>query len=578
MTVSSTIATSATEANTANNSASASTTTLGTGNKPDVLASIAAPTMAAPGSTVNVPVQFGNVGDVPAAGLTYTLTLPSGLSGVTCSAPANCSYDATTGAVTVTGLPLSLAPGAYASLTLRYSAPASGVVPTVAIIATGTPGETNTANNRASGNTTVAAAAPATGADVSVRVTAPASAVPGTPVDVPVTIGNAGPATAADVKYGLNLPTGLSGVSCVPASAVTCSYDPATGVVALGGLPTSLAPQQSVPFTLRYTAPAAGQVPVNATIQTSTFDPDSNNNASSATTTFGQADVNAVVAAPASALPGASVSVPVTFGNPGGIAASSVTYQVTSSGAPTNVSVSNNGVACGYDSASGAVTGCGLPSTLTSGQSIGLTVSYTAPASGSVGITATIGTATSESSTANNTTSGSTAVTPVAPVLTPDMGIDLGGLPETATVGTPYTGTFRCTNGGTGAAASGTLCSVNGLPAGVTLGACTLGGNAWVPGAPVAAGQTVQCTVSGTPTAVGASTLTGTTGATGDANTANDSATRRITVAAAAVVPSAEIQPIPTLSEWAFMLLAALLAMVGFAGMRQQNRRSGRQR
>ena len=578
VTVDSSIATSVTEGNTANNTASGSTTTLGTGNKPDVLASIAAPTTATPGSTVGVPVRFGNVGDVTAASLTYGLTLPGGLSGVACSAPAICSYNPSTGAVAVSGLPASLAPGAYASLTLNYTAPATGVVPATATIGTGTPGETNTVNNSATGKTTLAAAAPTSGADVAVTVTAPANAVPGAVVNVPVVVRNAGPATAADVRYGLNLPTGLSGVTCTPATTVTCSYNAATGVVTLSGLPTSLASQQSVPFTLSYTAPATGQVPVNATIQTSTFDPDSNNNASSGTTTFGQADVNVSVAAPASAQPGTAVDVPVTFGNAGGVAAADVSYRVTLTGSPTGVTVSNGGIACGYDSANGAVTGCALPTTLAPGQSIGLVVRFTTPASGTVRIDATIGTSTSESSTVNNTASGSTTVAPATPVLTPDMGIDLRGLPETATVGVAYNGSFSCTNGGTGPATSGTLCNVTGLPAGVTAGPCSIAGSTWTAGASVAVGQTVRCTVSGTPTAVGASTITGTTGAAGDVNAANNSATRRVTVAAAA--EPAVVQPIPTLSEWAFLLLGGLLAMLGAAGMTGRGGRqaSGRRR
>ena len=55
-----------------------------------------------------------------------------------------------------------------------------------------------------------------------------------------------------------------------------------------------------------------------------------------------------------------------------------------------------------------------------------------------------------------------------------DMSVDLSGLPTTATVGTPYSGTIKCTNsaGATASAASAT-CSVSGLPAGLSLGACS---------------------------------------------------------------------------------------------------------
>ncbi len=572
--VTSTITTSATEANTANNTASGTTTTVGAGNKPDVLASVAAPASANLGTTVSVPVTFGNAGDTGAAGIGYALTLRSGLSGVSCTSPAVCTYDGTSGNVAVSGLPMALAPGVYASLALNYTAPTAGVIPVKATITT-TGGETNTANNSATGNTTVVPAQ--LDADVSVTLTAPGNAAPGVPVNVPITVANQGPLDAANVGYTLNLPTGLTAVGCTPAT-MTCSYNLATGVVTLGGLPTMLTLGQSVSFTLMYTPPSAGQIPVNATVSTTTFDGNSGNNTASGTTVVSLADVTTTVMAPASAVAGSVVNVPASFGNAGAATAAAVTYNVALSGVPAGATVTNGGAACSY--AGGAVTGCGLPTALTPGQSIGLTVTYTAPASGTVDITASTGTSTSESNTANNTASGSTVVTPAASAPTPDLGIDLGGLPETAAVGTPYSGTFRCTNGGGAPAASDTLCHLGGLPAGVTLGACSVSpgnsaqaGTAWAPGAPVAVGQTVQCTVSGTPTASGASTLTGTTGATGDVNTANNNAMRRLAVAAtAAVTPPAEVQPIPTLSEWAFMLLAGLLAMVGMAGMRNRQR------
>ncbi len=55
-----------------------------------------------------------------------------------------------------------------------------------------------------------------------------------------------------------------------------------------------------------------------------------------------------------------------------------------------------------------------------------------------------------------------------------DMAPDLTGLPTTATVGVAYTGTILCTNSGTAtASATAATCTISGLPAGVTVGACT---------------------------------------------------------------------------------------------------------
>jgi hypothetical protein len=55
-----------------------------------------------------------------------------------------------------------------------------------------------------------------------------------------------------------------------------------------------------------------------------------------------------------------------------------------------------------------------------------------------------------------------------------DMSVDLSGLPTTATVGTSYSGTIKCANSAAAtASATSATCTVSGLPAGLTLGACS---------------------------------------------------------------------------------------------------------
>ena len=147
-----------------------------------------------------------------------------------------------------------------------------------------------------------------------------------------------------------------------------------------------------------------------------------------------------------------------------------------------------------------------------------------------------------------------------------DMAVSLTGLPGTATVGVPYTGSFTCTNVGGVAASAGTLCSISGLPAGLSQGSCTISPSAaaWVAGNAVPVGAVVTCAVSGTPTTAGSPTITGTTGATGDGNAANDTASLSFVTASA--VPT----PIPTLSEWALIFLSGLIGLFGVAGVRRR--------
>ena len=117
-----------------------------------------------------------------------------------------------------------------------------------------------------------------------------------------------------------------------------------------------------------------------------------------------------------------------------------------------------------------------------------------------------------------------------------DMSVSLGGLPATAQVGAPYSGSFSCANSvGATADATNATCGVSGLPAGVSVGSCTISpsNTPWTSPATVPVGQTVTCSVSGTPTTPGTVTVTGNTGAVNDPITSNNSAQQTINVAGA---------------------------------------------
>lgn len=181
------------------------------------------------------------------------------------------------------------------------------------------------------------------------------------------------------------------------------------------------------------------------------------------------------------------------------------------------------------------------------------------PATGDKGtspVTITAGTSTTESNPDNNTGSGSIVVTGE-----PNVVIDLSGLPPNGTVKQTYNGTFTCENRGT-ADADAAPCTVTGLPNGLSIGACTISpsGAPWTSPGNIPESQTVTCAVSGSPTAPGRSELTGTGG--------TSTATGSITVVAAFVAP------VPTMSEWALMLMTGLLAGLGLAGARRMQRRA----
>lgn len=407
--VTSTVSTLSSETTTSNNTASDITSVLGASIALDVAASVSAPATAQPGASISSLVSFQNVGTNNYTGASYSVTLPAGLSGVSCVSPVLCSYDSGSGVVTITsGVPADLAAGQSADLTVRYNAPSSGVVQ---ITATATlAGDGNPSNNSASASTTVLTAA--SGADVSATVTPPATAAPAATVNVPVVYSNLGPAGAAGLVYTLELPQSLTGVSCSGAG-VTCSYASGTGVVTVSGAPTSLASGSSVAFTLSYTAPGPGTVMVEAGISTSTSESNLANNNDDGSTAIAAstlADVTTTVSPPPTAMAGSTVNVPVTFSNVGAVTAAGVTYDLDLSGGATAISISFNSVACTYDSGSGAVSGCGLPASLTPGQQLNLSLSYTAPGSGTVAVTSTVATSTGESNSANNSATASTVI------------------------------------------------------------------------------------------------------------------------------------------------------------------------
>lgn len=90
----------------------------------DVATTVAPPLTAPAGSTVTVPITYTNLGPASAAGVTYTLTLPAGLSSdVTCSGSGvSCSYAGTTVTIS-TGLPDTLDPGQTVGLSLILHRP-----------------------------------------------------------------------------------------------------------------------------------------------------------------------------------------------------------------------------------------------------------------------------------------------------------------------------------------------------------------------------------------------------------------------------------------------------------------------
>lgn len=426
----------------------------------DVTASVQGPAFAAPGATVVNLISFANVGSIAASSVTYSATLPLGLTGVSC-AGATCAYNAATGEVTITGLPTTLSPSQFLpTVSLSYTAPASGSPRIDVFIAS--PSEVpppGIAPNTGFAVTVIDADAQVV--DVLAQINPPAFAAPNSIVDVPVTFRNLGPDSAADVTYALELPQGLdpADVSCEPNPPVTCSYNAGTGAITVSGLPTSLASGAQTALVLSYRAPnAPGAVQVSALIGTSSDEAGAtaNNVASGQTivTAADVADVTVSVSVPANAAEGGTVNGQVLFENRGPSTATITQYTL-------ELPLGLGDVACTPAIDCSVVTGMsGItitwsgPATLPNGGTYPTGFSYTAPAGpATVTVLATIATSTAGDEPSNNTAEASTAIQQVAA----DMQASFGPIPAALGPGQALTGlSLTCSNNGPGSAADPT--------------------------------------------------------------------------------------------------------------------------
>lgn len=484
----------------------------------DVFANIQSPVSASPGDQVSSLVTFGNLGTQHAGGVTYEVVLPPGLDGVQCTG-ATCEYDPVTGKVTITGLPSTLAGGQQSQVGLKWKTPAgNGNYTLTAKTATTTAGDP-VSNNTATAQLSVAAGQSV--ADVATSVQVPALGGTNQTVAGKVTYTNIGSVTATGVTYKVALDSGTPAVS-YQGTPCTVAGD---GTLSGCNLPAVLLAGESVELAVSYTTPgtAGQQRQVTSTVSAANDGNTGNNTDTGKTKAQATApsttpDVTTTVAPPSKMVPGKTVKVPVTFSNLSPTtAATGMTYVLTLPAGTQDVACTAP-VTCLV--AGGVVTATGgLPTTLQPGQSAQMELTYTAPAGGSVQIMSRVD-ATGElpANLGNNVATATSSVAATGP----DMAIDVTTLPSKVVPGSPYTGTFTCTNVGTVDAENAT-CAVTGLPTGVTTGACTIGGVAWTQPGIVPAGAVVTCSVDGTPPmATPAFTVFGTTGATGDTDLSNN--------------------------------------------------------
>jgi uncharacterized repeat protein (TIGR01451 family) len=340
------------------------------------------------------------------------------------------------------------------------------------------------------------------GPTIATTVAVPPTTFPGATVNGSFDFQNVGGLSATGTTYGVvigtpgNCPTAVA-FSLLPAGVTFTGFNAATCVATFTGLPATLTAGTKLNFNFSYTAPASGSVPVTTTINSASSTPTSAT--ATGTTVIIAADVTTTVSVPATAPTSSIVSGTITYSNSASATSSAngVTYTATigtPGSCPGGVSfpVLPGGVTATYNSVSCQVTFSGMPTTLTAGQALTIGFQYTGPATaGTVPVSSAISTATPETSTANDTASGTTTF------IAPNVTLAKAG-PATALQGAAFSDTINLGNSAAVPTLS-TLTVADKLPAGVVASSVTAGTDVAAVNCgalPSAAGATLICTIT----------------------------------------------------------------------------------
>jgi uncharacterized repeat protein (TIGR01451 family) len=271
--------------NTANDSAS-TTTTLGA--VADLAVTKSGPAAAGAGTNATYTIGISNLGPSNAATVTLGDALPPNTTFVSLAQTAGPTFNCTTpapganGTVTCSIATLTATTSASFDLVVRIAPEATGSITNTATRTTAT-ADPNTANDSASTTTTLGAVA-----DLAVTKNGPANAVAGDNLTYTITVSNAGPAAAANVVITDALPTGTTFVSLTQTAGPT--FNCTTPAAGANGTVTCSIPALAVTsasFTLvaNVSSTSSGTLANSVAVSSTTADPTPANSAATAPTT-----------------------------------------------------------------------------------------------------------------------------------------------------------------------------------------------------------------------------------------------------------------------------------------------------
>jgi uncharacterized repeat protein (TIGR01451 family) len=387
-------------------------------------------------SNVLYTISVTNLGPSSASSVAVTDSLPAGVTFVNASGGGLNNSGVVNWSLGV------LAAGQSSNLTVTVIAPASGSLTNIASVSSPTP-DTNLLNNVTPPVVTTVGAV----ADLAIGKTAAASVFAVSNLTYTISVTNFGPSTASSVTVTDNIPNGASFIGASGGWANN------SGVVvwSLGNLANGIVSN----ITLTVTAPASGTLTNVATVDSPTSDLNPTNNATPPvlTSVTPLADLVIAKTGPVNVFAASNCSYTISVTNLGPSSASSVVVTDSLPNGVTFVNASGNG----SNNASVVSWNLGV---LAAGQSSNLTVTVTAPASGTLTNIASVSSPTGDTNLLNNITPPViTAVTPLA-----DVSVVKSG-PAGIVFGTNFNYTLTVSNAGPSTVVS--LSVTDSLPAGL---------------------------------------------------------------------------------------------------------------
>jgi len=389
-------------------------------------------------------------------------------------------------------------------------------------------------------------------ADLGVTKTGPLSAAPNTDVTFSISLSNGSPNAGANVTLHDLLPGTMTFVSFTQTSGpmMNCVKPMVGAGGAIDCTAAVFTANSTATFVLIGHVPSgepSGTVFPNTATVSASNDPNPENDSSTASVTVSSVDVSIVKSGPVTVTAGNSMGYTITVANAGPDAASNVVWSDPLPPGTTFVSlVQNSGpvATCGSPTpgTSGTVS-CGIVM-LASGTSAQFTLTVLVGNAVSITDTASVTTDSFDTNTANNSSSVTTTVTPVA-----DLAVTKTDTPDPVLAGSNITYTITLTNNGP--SDSSGLLLTDAIPANTTFVSFTAPAGWATTAPPVGASGTVTATrpslivgASSTFTLVvnvnlataAGTTITNTasaTSGTSDPNASNNSANATTLVAAA---------------------------------------------